>query len=112
MEESHWRLQRIVMDELATIRRDMAGLRREFAKFRSRFRKLQVEFIVHAHDIQANWERADRLMSVHMRDMEEFHNSRQQRLARQDCTGGGTNPRQKGGFDGKALAGSERTAAS
>jgi hypothetical protein len=70
------------MNESARFKREMAGLRRDFAKFQRQFRKLHAEFKEHAEDVQANWEMAGRLMSVHTRDMEVFHESQQQRLAR------------------------------
>ena len=71
------------MDELTTFKREMAGLKKDFAKFRRQFQKLHAEFKEHAKDVQANWEKADRLMFVHMRDMEVFHDSHERRLARQ-----------------------------
>jgi len=71
------------MDDLAKIRREMAGLKREFAEFWRQFRTLQAEFNERAEAIHANWEQADRLMWTHMRDMEEFRNSQEKRLARQ-----------------------------
>lgn len=72
-----------VMDDLERLRREMAGLKREFATFRRQFKKLQVEFKERREAIYATWEQTDRLLWVHTRDMEEFHRSKVQRLARQ-----------------------------
>lgn len=71
------------MDDLAKFRREMAELKSAFAKFRQQFSKLQTEFDDCTQTIQENLEQGSRLMSAHMRDMEEFRNSRQKRLARQ-----------------------------
>ena len=71
------------MNELARFKREMAGLRTEFAKFRRQFRKLDAEFKEHAESVQANWEKTDRLMLMHTRDMEVFHHSQERRFARQ-----------------------------
>jgi hypothetical protein len=71
------------MNELARFKREMAGLKREFAKFRRQFRKLDAEFKEHAEAVHANWEKTDRLMVVHTRDMEVFRDSQERRCARQ-----------------------------
>src|SRR5262245_42770777 len=71
------------MDDLTKFRREMSGLQREFGRVRREFRKLQAEFKERARTIRTSWEQADRLMQVHMRDMEEFRTSQRNRLARQ-----------------------------
>ena len=73
----------IGMREIEKLRREMGGLRRDFAQFQRQFKRLQVEFEERVEAIHANWERTDQLMRAHTRDMEEFYNSRQHRLARQ-----------------------------
>ena len=82
----------MIMDDLARFRREMAGLKRDFARFQRQFTKLQAEFKEDAEAIHAHWERTYRLMWTHMRDMEEFRNSQEKRLARQ-CE----NEREEGG---------------
>ena len=81
-----------MMDDLATFRREMAGLKRDYARFQRQFTKLQAEFKEDAEAIHAHWERTYGLMWTHMRDMEEFRNSQEKRLARQ-CE----NEREEGG---------------